>query len=98
MCLAFPGKIIEVNGDFAKIDFGASTIKNDINITHIDGKEGDYVLVHAGYAIEVLDINEAKNMIDYWKNNTIWKCNRCEIINECPTGNIVKEINSNKLK
>ncbi len=37
-------------------------------------------------------------MIDYWKNNTIWKCNRCEIINECPTGNIVKEINSNKLK
>jgi hydrogenase expression/formation protein HypC len=96
MCLAFPGKIIEVKGDFAKIDFGASTIKNDINISHINGKNGDYVLVHAGYAIEVLDLNEAENMVNYWKNNTMWKCKRCEIAEECPTGNIVKEINSKK--
>ena len=77
MCLAFPGKIMEVKGDFAKIDFGASTIKNDINISHINGKKGDYVLVHAGYAIEVLDLNEAENMVNYWKNITMWKCKRC---------------------
>ncbi|MGD1834868.1 MAG: HypC/HybG/HupF family hydrogenase formation chaperone [Nitrososphaeraceae archaeon] len=97
MCLAFPGKIIEIQGDFAKIDFGANTTKNDINISHVNGKKGDYVLVHAGYAIEVLDLEEAENIIEYWRNLTDWKCKRCEISEECPTGNIVNEINLKKI-
>jgi hydrogenase expression/formation protein HypC len=92
MCLAFPGKITEIVGDFAKIDFGGGTMRNNINISYVDGQVGDYVLIHAGYAIQVLDLDEAENILKYWVDNTSWKCNQCEIINECSTGNLVKEV------
>ncbi|NOJ28674.1 MAG: hypothetical protein DA328_00725 [Nitrososphaeraceae archaeon] len=92
MCLAFPGKIVEINDNFAKIDFGGGTIRENINISYIEGKIGDYVLIHAGYAIQTLDIEEAENMLKYWIQNTIWKCNQCEIVDECSTGNLVSDL------
>jgi hydrogenase expression/formation protein HypC len=46
MCLAFPGKVVEVKGDFAKIDFGGGTTRSDINISHTDAVKDDYVLFH----------------------------------------------------
>ncbi len=92
MCLAFPGKIIGIDGDFAKIDFGGGTTRENINISYISGKIGDYVLIHAGYAIQILDIVEAENILKYWIENTSWKCNQCEIVDECSTGNLVNEL------
>jgi len=92
MCLAFPGKVVEVVGDFAKIDFGGGTTRSDINISHTDAVKDDYVLVHAGYAIQVLDLVEATNVLAYWQDHTQWKCERCDISEECPTGMLVKEI------
>jgi hydrogenase expression/formation protein HypC len=94
MCLAFPGRVIERNGDYAKIDFGANTIRDDINIAEVDAKVGDYVLIHAGYAIQVLDIKEADNTIRYWEENLLWKCERCSIADECPLGSIATELKS----
>ncbi len=92
MCLAFPGKIVEINDNFAKIDFGGGTTRDNINISYIDGKIDDYVLIHAGYAIQILDILEAENILKYWVENTTWKCNQCEIVDECSTGNLVSEL------
>jgi len=46
MCLAVPAKILEINGDLAKVDFGGVT--REINVTLVNVKIGDYVLVHAG--------------------------------------------------
>jgi hydrogenase expression/formation protein HypC len=66
MCLAFPGKVIEVNGDFAKVDFGAGTIRDDVNVCLVQVRVGQYVLVHAGYAMQVLDESEALKTIAYW--------------------------------
>ena len=66
MCLAFPGKVVEVQGDFAKVDFGAETIKDQVNISLVQAQVGQYVLVHAGYAIQVVNETEAKKTIAYW--------------------------------
>jgi hydrogenase expression/formation protein HypC len=66
MCLAFPGKVVEVQGDFARVDFGAGTIKDQVNISLVQAQVGQYVLVHAGYAIQVMNETEAKKTITYW--------------------------------
>lgn len=66
MCLAYPGKVIEVHSDFAKVDFGAGTIRDQVNVSLVQAKVGEYVLVHAGYAIKTLDEAEAKKTLEYW--------------------------------
>lgn len=67
MCLGYPGKIIKINGDYAKVDFGDGVIKDNIIISLVDAKVGDYVIVHAGYAIQVLNEEEAKKVIETWR-------------------------------
>ncbi len=62
MCLALPGKIEQINGETAIVDYGG--IKKEANISFIDCKIGDYVLVHVGFAIEIVDTNKAKAMYD----------------------------------
>jgi len=68
MCLAIPGKIIEIDSDknHALVDYGDGT-KRKANISLVNVKNGDYVLVHAGFAIETLDETEAKKTIDLFK-------------------------------
>jgi len=65
MCLAIPAKVIEIHGDTAKVDFGAGTIR-DVNIALVEPKIGEYVIVHAGYAIEVLDRKAAEETLALW--------------------------------
>lgn len=50
MCLAIPGKIIKIKGEKAIVDFGG--ICKEINISLVRVNIGDYVVVHAGFAIE----------------------------------------------
>jgi hydrogenase assembly chaperone HypC/HupF len=59
MCLAIPAKVTEVNGDLAKVDFGGGVVR-EVNISLVDVNVGDYVLVHAGYAIQVIDKEEMR--------------------------------------
>jgi len=64
VCLAIPGKIVEIdaNNEHSIVDYGDGT-KRKVNITLVDVKIGDYVLVHAGFAIEVLDEKEARETL-----------------------------------
>jgi len=68
MCLAVPGKIIEIekDGEHAIVDYGDGT-KRKANISLVEVKIGDYVLVHAGFAIEVLDEKEAQKTLDLFR-------------------------------
>lgn len=63
MCLAVPAKIIELAGSDAVADCVGNRIQTNISLVP-DVKLGDYVLVHAGFAITVLDEDEAKKT---WK-------------------------------
>lgn len=65
MCLAIPAKVISVEGEKAKVDFGEGVLR-EVNITLVNAKIGDYVLVHAGYAIQVLEEKEALETIRLW--------------------------------
>ena len=69
MCLAVPGKIIKIENQiddifrFAKVSFNG--IVKDVNLAMVpEAKIGDYVLVHVGSAISVVDEEEAKTTMD----------------------------------
>ena len=68
MCLAIPGKIVEIDkkNEHAKIDYGEGT-ERKANVTLVKAKIGDYVLVHAGFAIEVLNEKEAKETLELFR-------------------------------
>lgn len=67
MCLAVPGKIVHIKGDIAMIDYDG--IRKSANVSLIEAKAGDYVLVHAGFAIdkvnEELAIQNIKQLKEY---------------------------------
>ena len=61
MCLAIPGKVIERRGNKAIIDYGG--VRREADISLVDVKEGDYVIVHAGFAIQVLSKEDAEETL-----------------------------------
>jgi hydrogenase expression/formation protein HypC len=65
MCLAIPAKVVSRKEDKAQVDFGEGVLR-EVNITLVDARVGDYVLVHAGYAIQVLDQKEALETLSLW--------------------------------
>jgi len=68
MCLAFPGKIISINGDRGVADF--SGIEKEINVSLVPGvKKGDFVIVHAGFAIQKLSKQSAMEVFEIYEKN-----------------------------
>lgn len=65
MCLAIPARVMSVKGEKAQVDFGEGVLR-DVNVTLVDAKVGEYVLVHAGYAIQKMDEKEAKETLALW--------------------------------
>lgn len=62
MCLAIPMKIRRLRNEFAEVETGQLT--RTINIQMLSGlKKGDYVLVHAGFAIQKVDPKKAKETL-----------------------------------
>ena len=66
MCLAIPGKIIAINGDVGDVDFGGVT--KQTNISMVEANVGDWVVIHAGFAIEVMDEEDAQETIRLWND------------------------------
>ena len=62
MCIAIPGRVTEINGDYANVDYNGNQVK--VNIGLVEPKVGQYVLVHAGCAIEVMEKEQAQEIID----------------------------------
>jgi len=64
MCLAVPGKIIKIDKEKkqAVIDYGSGT-KRKANISFLTVSVNDYVLVHAGFAIQKVDSKEAQETL-----------------------------------
>ncbi|MDD3818498.1 MAG: HypC/HybG/HupF family hydrogenase formation chaperone [Actinomycetota bacterium] len=65
MCLAIPAEIIKINENLAEVE--SMGIKKEVDITLVpDAVKGDYVIVHAGFAIQIIDKKEAKTIKKYW--------------------------------
>ena len=65
MCLAVPAEIKSIEGTSAEVDFGG--VIRSVNLSLVSAKVGDYVIVHAGYAIEVLDREEAEKTLELFR-------------------------------
>ena len=67
MCLAIPMQLIEITGEgLGKVN--SAGVKTDVNIMMIPhARIGDYLIVHAGFGIEVLDKEEAQIRLDLFK-------------------------------
>jgi hydrogenase expression/formation protein HypC len=71
MCLAVPGRILSIDGDdpllrAGKVDFAG--IQKRVNLSYVpEAKAGDYVLVHVGFAISIVDEAEAAQVLGYLK-------------------------------
>ena len=66
MCLAVPMKIVEIEGDRGTADVGG--VRREVGLQLLDGiKTGDYVLVHAGFAIQRIDEEEALKTLSLFK-------------------------------
>lgn len=68
MCLATMGKIKKIKeNNFAEADFDG--VRYDINIEMVDVRKNDYVMVHAGFAIQKVEIKDAKEMMNFTRQN-----------------------------
>lgn len=61
MCLAVPAKVLEVKDYLAKVEL--SGVTRDVSLMLLpEAKPGDYVLVHAGFAMQVVEEKEVEEM------------------------------------
>jgi hydrogenase expression/formation protein HypC len=69
MCLAVPGKILDITEDgpmtrMGRVSFGG--IIKQVNLAYVpEAAVGDYVIVHVGFAISTLDQHEADRVFEY---------------------------------
>jgi hydrogenase expression/formation protein HypC len=61
MCLAVPMKVVEIEGPVAQVEEGG--VRRSARVDLVDAKVGDYVIVHAGIAIERLEPEEAEETL-----------------------------------
>lgn len=67
MCLAVPGRVLTVEGEdpafrFGKVDFAG--VRKQVSLAYTpEAKPGDYVLVHVGFALQIVDEEEAQRSL-----------------------------------
>ena len=63
MCLAVPARILSIDGVLAEVEFGS--VRRIISLQLLpQAKVGDYVLVHTGFAISIIDPEEARRTLE----------------------------------
>ncbi|MGC9953071.1 MAG: HypC/HybG/HupF family hydrogenase formation chaperone [Rhizomicrobium sp.] len=72
MCLAVPGQVLSISGDdpimrTGRVDFGG--VVKEINFAYVPQvRVGEYVLVHVGFAISIIDETEAERVFGYLRD------------------------------
>ncbi len=71
MCLAIPGKVVEINGSsepvMGTVSFGG--VRKEVCLDWVPGvRIGDYVIVHVGFALSILDEKEALETLALLEN------------------------------
>ena len=62
MCVAIPGKVVEISGTIGQVSFSGNIVPVELGL--VNAKVGDYVVVHAGLALEVLSEDKAQELMD----------------------------------
>ncbi len=67
MCLGIPMQILEIDGNVAKAFLSGTTRLVYLDVLEEDVQAGDYVIVHAGFAIHKIDEKEAEETLDLFQ-------------------------------
>jgi len=67
MCLAIPAKIIKINKNVAEIESLGVKKEVDISLTP-EAKVGNFVIVHAGFAIQIMNKEDTQVTLEYWEH------------------------------
>ncbi|HUU27391.1 MAG TPA: HypC/HybG/HupF family hydrogenase formation chaperone [archaeon] len=70
MCLGIPGRVEEIQGTMAKVRFGEMVSRASLDLLPDEVRVGDYVIVHAGFALERLDEVEAEKTLEMLREAT----------------------------
>ena len=62
MCLAIPALVKSIDGNLAEVELGGLTRQASLQLTP-EAKVGDYALLHTGYAISIIDPDEAEETL-----------------------------------
>ena len=66
MCLAIPGRVVSIEGTIAKVQLGG--VERMVSLQLVtDVSPGDFILVHAGIGIQVIDEEEAKATLELFE-------------------------------
>lgn len=79
MCIAVPSKVLKIEGKIAETELGGVIRRVSIEMVP-DVKVGDYVMVHAGVAISIVDKEEAEAQRELWNE-------LMEVLNDAAGGN-----------
>jgi hydrogenase expression/formation protein HypC len=66
MCLAVPAQVLSIEGHEAEVDFSGVRRRISVVLTP-EVQVGDYVIIHTGFAINVLDQEEAAETLKLWR-------------------------------
>jgi len=66
VCLAIPALVKSIEGQLAEVEVGGTSRSISISLTP-EVKTGDYVLLHTGYAISIIDQDEARETLELLK-------------------------------
>lgn len=67
MCVAAPMKVVQIDGDNIVAELGGTTKEARLDIIDERPELGDYVVIHAGFALHRIDPEEAKLSLELWK-------------------------------
>jgi hydrogenase expression/formation protein HypC len=72
MCLSIPAKIISIDGNMAEVSAGGAIFRAGLQMIE-DARVGDYILLHAGFAIQKINEKEAEETIRLFEemNNSL---------------------------
>lgn len=66
MCLSIPVRIVSIDGSMAEVSAGGTIFKAGLHMIE-DAKVGDYILLHAGFAIQKISEKEAAETLQILK-------------------------------
>ena len=67
MCLGIPGRVDKIEDQTATVEFGGAARPVSLELVPEEVRVGDYVLVHAGFALERIDEDEARETLQMLK-------------------------------
>lgn len=67
MCIAAPMKVIAIDGDNVRAELGGVTKDARLDVVDERPEVGDYVIIHAGFALHRVDPEQARITLELWK-------------------------------